>query len=105
MITKAKKANCYRVTIEEMNSVHIPGETLQFEFQDREDLFKIIEHLKQGSGLEESTATKVGIALRLLGPVMMANHKHALFVDFMPHFKAFMHSLKNTVKNSTKVNR
>jgi hypothetical protein len=102
MIATPKKQNCYRITIEEVNSIQATDKTLQFEFQDREDLFKVIENLKQGSGLEESNATKVGVALRLLGPVMMTNHKHALFVDFMPHFKAFMHSLKNTVKNSAK---
>lgn len=99
---KIRKENCYRITIEDANSEQDSGKTLQFEFQDREDLFKIVENLKQGSGLEESLATKVGVALRLLGPVMMANRKHALFVDFMPHFKAFMHNLKSTVKNAVK---
>jgi uncharacterized protein DUF3861 len=92
MPPKTRKENCYRITIEDVNSEQDTGKTLQFEFQDREDLFKIVEPL----------ATKVGVALRLLGPVMMANRKHALFVDFMPHFKAFMHNLKSTVKNAVK---
>ncbi|MDB1125979.1 DUF3861 domain-containing protein [Vibrio algarum] len=83
-----------------MNQVE--AKSLQFEFQDREDLFKVVDIIKEGSGLEESLATRVSVALRLLGPVMMKNHRHPLFVDFMPHFKSFMHNLKSTVKNTAR---
>ncbi|WP_297481722.1 DUF3861 domain-containing protein [uncultured Photobacterium sp.] len=89
----------YRITIEEVESQSTIAQTIQFEFQDREDLFKIVENLKKGSELDAIQATRVGVALRLLGPVMM-NRKHPLFADFMPHFKTFMQSLKNTVKQS-----
>jgi len=102
MNPKIRKDNCYRITIEEVNSEQETGKTLQIEFQDREDMFKVVENLKKGSGLEESLATKVGVALRLLGPVMMQNRKHPLFIDFMPHFKTFMQNLKSTVKNTAK---
>ena len=74
------------------------AQTLVFEFQDREDVFNIVGNLKQKSGLEPEVATKVGVALRLLGPVMMQNRKHELFADFMPHFKTFMQNLKSKVK-------
>ncbi|MEC6814354.1 DUF3861 domain-containing protein [Photobacterium toruni] len=90
----------YRITIEEIEGQSPTPQTLQFEFQDREDLFKIVENLKKGSELDATQAIRVGVALRLLGPVMMMNHKHPLFADFMPHFKTFMQSLKNTVKQS-----
>ncbi|WP_241033796.1 DUF3861 domain-containing protein [Vibrio maerlii] len=76
--------------------------TLEFDYQDREDLFNVVENLKKGSGLEPETATKVAVALRLLGPVMMKDRKHPLFVDFMPHFKKFMQNLKSTVKQAAK---
>jgi hypothetical protein len=102
MTKNIKQDNCYRITIEEVNSEQEAGQTLQFEFQDREDLFNVVDSLKKGSGLEESLATKIAVALRLLGPVMMQNRKHALFVDFMPHFKTFMHNLKSTVKNAAR---
>ncbi|MEZ9593119.1 DUF3861 domain-containing protein [Shewanella sp. 10N.261.52.F9] len=101
MGTKVRKDNCYRITIEEIGiDEQVKGRTLEFELEDREDLFKIVESLKQASGLDASLATRVGVALRLLGPVMMGDRKHPLFVDFMPHFKTFMQHLKNTVKNN-----
>lgn len=100
MMTTIRKDNCYRITIEEINTEPEMNKTLQFELQDREDLFNVVDHLRQGSGLETSLATKVAVALRLLGPVMMSHRKHPLFVDFMPHFKVFMQHLKSTVKNS-----
>lgn len=96
----SKNINCYHIRIEEL-SREGTGEvrTLQFDMQDREDMFSIVENLKKGSGLDEQSATQVGVALRLLGPVMMGNRKHSLFVDFMPHFKNFMVNLKKTLKN------
>lgn len=90
----------YRITIKEVESQSTIAQTMQFEFQDREDLFKIVKNLEKGSKLDAIQATRVGVALRLLGPVMMMNRKHPLFADFMPHFKTFMQSLKNTVKQS-----
>lgn len=94
------KENTYRVTIEEVNTNKDQSpRTLQFEVRDREDMFKVVEKLRQDSGLEEQTSTQLGVALRLLGPVMMHNRKHPLFVDFMPHFKDFMVNLKKTLKN------
>ncbi|KXF81597.1 DUF3861 domain-containing protein [Enterovibrio coralii] len=99
MIPKIQREKQYRITIEEVGVEQ--GETLQFDYQDRENVFKIVEKLKQGSGLEADTATRVGVALRLLGPVMMHNRKHPLFSDFMPHFKSFMTNLKRKVKEST----
>lgn len=102
MITAISKNKSYRVTIEEVAAGELTGKTLQLEYEDREDLFNVVEKLKQGSGLEDSIATRVGVALRLLGPIMMQNRKHPLFVEFMPHFKSFMQNLKNKVKESTR---
>lgn len=102
MIPKIRKNRSYRITIEEVNSQQENGKKLQFDYEDREDVFNVVENLKQNSGLEDSVATKVGVALRLLGPIMMENRKHPLFIDFMPHFKTFMQNLKSTVKKASK---
>ncbi|GAL03467.1 DUF3861 domain-containing protein [Photobacterium aphoticum] len=93
---KKKRGHEYRITIEEVGE----AKTLTFTVQDREDLMAIVEKVKQGSGLEENDATRVGVALRLLGPVMMADRKHPLFADFMPHFRQFMNNLKKTIKST-----
>jgi len=100
MSLSTRKDNRYRITIEEISSDADIPKTLQFELQDREDLFNVVENLNKGSGLEVSLATKVAVGIRLLGPVMMQQRKHPLFVDFMPHFKTFMQHLKGTVKNA-----
>lgn len=98
MQPKIKKHNCYRVTIEEITSEQETAQVLRFETQDREDLFNVVDTLKQNSELEPETATKLGVSLRLLGPILMQHRKHELFIDFMPHFKTFMHNLKSKMK-------
>ncbi|WP_261817945.1 DUF3861 domain-containing protein [Vibrio gallicus] len=96
-----KKGHTYRVVIEEIGNEDLnSAQSLEFEFQDREDLFNAVQNIRKGSGLESDKATRVAVALRLLGPIMMADRKHPLFIDFMPHFKTFMQNLKTTVKNA-----
>lgn len=98
MKTSTKKSRGYRITIENMDTEN--PRSMQLDVEDREDIFAIVEKLKQGSGLDEKSATQMGIGLRLLGPLMMQNRKHPLFTDFMPHFKTFMLNLKKKVKGS-----
>ncbi|MEZ9524423.1 DUF3861 domain-containing protein [Enterovibrio norvegicus] len=99
-MTSTRKNKRYRITIEALDSDREGGQTMEFEHTDREDMFNVVEKLKEGSGLDASVATKMGVALRLIGPTMMEHHKHPLFADFMPHFKAFMLNLKSTVKGN-----
>lgn len=96
------KEHQYRITVEEISNEEKPSQTLTFNHRDREDLFKLIDNLKQGSELVPEAATKIGVGLRLLGTEMMKNRKHPLISDFMPHFKNFMITLKNTVKKNIK---
>lgn len=90
-----KKANNYRITIENMDA----EESLVFEVQDKENMLDIVNALQEKSGLEKDDATRLGVAIRLLGPLMMMNRKDPLFVDFFPSFKNFMTNLKSTLKN------
>ncbi|WP_028022393.1 DUF3861 domain-containing protein [Enterovibrio calviensis] len=98
-MTTTRKDKRYRIIIEEIGCEQEAARRLEFEHVDREDMFNVVEKLKEGSGLEASVATKMGVALRLMGPTMMEHRKHPLLVDFMPHFKAFMQNLKSTVKS------
>ncbi|MEZ8025367.1 DUF3861 domain-containing protein [Vibrio sp. 10N.222.52.C3] len=93
------KHNNYRITIEEV-SVKEDRElqTMQFEIEDRENMFAVVEKIKQDSGLDEQSAARLGVGIRLLGPLMMQDRKHPLFVNFMPHFRDFMQNLKKTLK-------
>ncbi|WP_299690362.1 DUF3861 domain-containing protein [uncultured Vibrio sp.] len=93
------KHNHYRITIEEV-SIKEDRElqAMQFEIEDRENMFEIVDKIKQDSGLDEQSAARLGVSIRLLGPLMMEDRKHPLFVDFMPHFRNFMQNLKKTLK-------
>lgn len=94
-----KKERCYRITIENVDS----NERLQFDHQDREDLFEIIRKIEAKQMVAAELAPKLGLGLRLMGPMIMMNRKLSVFADFFPHFKAFYIKLKNTVKSSTDV--
>ncbi len=52
---------------------------MQFEIELRENMFAIVERIKQDSGLDEQSAARLGVSIRLLGPMMMQD-KHPLFV-------------------------
>lgn len=94
--------NQYRITIEEISNQDQPSQSITFEHQDREDLFTLIKNLNQGGNFAPQTATKIGVALRLLGTEMLKNRQHPLLSNFMPHFKNFIINLKNTVKTNSK---
>ena len=73
---------------------------MQFEIEDREYMFASVDKIKLDSGLDEHSARRLGVSIRLLGPLMMQDRKHPLFVDFMPHFRNFMLNLKKTLKGA-----
>ncbi|WP_163130773.1 DUF3861 domain-containing protein [Agarivorans sp. Alg241-V36] len=104
MNSKISKNKHYQITIEELNADQQPANSLQFDYQDREDLFKLVEHLNASSGLENNDAKRLAVSLRLIGPLMMQNRKHPLFDEFFPHFKTFMQHLKSSVKQASASN-
>jgi hypothetical protein len=82
----------YKFTVESLNN---PNEsTIEFETQTREDLFKIVEMMKQKSGLDEADSTALAVGLKLFGEVMMLNRDKELFRQIKPHFADFMKTLK-----------
>ncbi|WP_406610709.1 DUF3861 domain-containing protein [Agarivorans sp. JK6] len=100
MMSTLRKDKHYQITIEELASDQQTARTLQFNYQDREDLFKAVEQITKGSELANNDAKRLAVSLRLLGPLMMQNRKHSLFAEFFPHFKTFMQQLKSTVKQA-----
>ena len=93
------KINRYKITVEEVQVKEDRDlKTVEFEIEDREDLLKIVEGLKEKSDLDDTDATRLGVSIRLLGPLMMKERKHPLFINFMPAFKDFMLNLKKSMK-------
>ncbi|ENP8454968.1 DUF3861 domain-containing protein [Photobacterium damselae] len=99
METSKIKGHQYRITVEEVSPANQEVlNQLTFELNDREDMLHIVENVKNHSGLEDDDSVRAGVAIRLLGPVLMKNRKDSLFVDFFPHFKTFMQKIKSTIK-------
>jgi len=94
-----RNAHHYRVTIEH---IHPEEETtiqsMQLALEERDDMFAIVDKMKQSSGLEANTAARFAVGLKLLGPVMMEQRKNPLFAELMPHFGRFMGNLKRKLK-------
>ncbi|SHI19105.1 DUF3861 domain-containing protein [Ferrimonas marina] len=96
---KTGKSKGFRVIIEPIDAVgEMADQRLEFEVEDRENVFATVENIKAHTELDAQSATQLAVGLRILGPMMMQQRKHPLFVNFMPHFKDFMLNLKSTVK-------
>ena len=92
-----KSEHKYRLILTETTE-NSEMKSITLDFQDREDIFKILNKMKEKTDLSSNDSIKLGIGLRLLGPMLMQARKHPLFVDFFPHFRLFMMKLKKTDK-------
>lgn len=82
-----KRFNNYHLTLKE-NKLKDGSEGLKeisFNFENHDDLFNILERVKNKGKLEkESDNTELIIGLKLFSEVMLRNKKHELFADFFP---------------------
>ncbi|RZJ59409.1 MAG: DUF3861 family protein [Flavobacterium sp.] len=90
------KYNHYKMTLEHL---HNPKEdtlhpTLKFEFDNHDDVFLIIEKIKEKGYFDESQSAEFAIGLKMFSEVMLRNKDNPLFEDFRPAFKDFMMKLK-----------
>ncbi|KAF1712292.1 hypothetical protein CSC70_01855 [Pseudoxanthomonas kalamensis DSM 18571] len=93
------KQHRYRITVEHLATAK--GEPspypapLQFEVGNHDDLFKIVDILRQRELFPATaTADAFAIGLKLFGEVMLENRDHPLFAELRPQFVAFMKKLK-----------
>lgn len=96
-----KKHNKYKITLEH---IHSPKDLdlnapLQFEFENHDEVFSIIEKIKANNPFEyENQATEFAVGLKLFSEVMITNRENQLFEELLPAFGAFMKKLKARVK-------
>lgn len=92
------KKHRYRVTVEHLScpdGAPSPyAQPLQFEVGNHDDIYAIVERMRQRGDFERDTATAFGVGLKLFGEVMLENKDHPLFADFKTHFGQFMKNLK-----------
>ncbi|RZK09681.1 MAG: DUF3861 family protein [Flavobacterium sp.] len=96
-----KKHNRYKITLQHL---HSPKELdlnapLQFEFENHDEVFTIIEKIKANNPFEdENQAIEFAVGLKLFSEVMLKNRENPLFEELLPAFGAFMKKLKASVK-------
>lgn len=83
----------YKVTVEEVSG----EKTLSFESENHEDIFAIVEKLKQHPDFKDDAA-EFGVGLKLFTGVIMKQKTNPIFKNLMPHFKDFMMELKGAGK-------
>ena len=81
----------YRVTLEALPEAR---DSLQFDVGCHDDIFAVVNKLRQRGDFDEASATAFGVGMKLFGEVMLENRDHPLFAEFRPHFAQFMRALK-----------
>lgn len=93
------KGHLYRFTVEHLedpkgNSVE--SAPLVFKTKNHDDVFAIVEKMKNKGLFDEEDATSFAIGIKLFSEVMLKNKDHQLFSEFKPHFAEFMRTMKKS---------
>lgn len=92
-----KKNNKYKVRLQEiqLKDGTTPGASIEFEFENHDNIFNLIEQTKDSQWFEDkSQNTEFIVGLKLLGEVIIRNRKNPLFEELSPAFGQFMKKLK-----------
>ncbi|WP_343606474.1 DUF3861 domain-containing protein [Fluviicola sp.] len=97
MENENKRFNKYRIQLQEVQKKDgtLGDQLLEFEFENHDDIFTIVEVLKERKlfdGVDQTVEFAVG--LKLFSEVMIRNRNHPLFEEFAPAFGQFMKKLK-----------
>lgn len=94
------KQHRYRITVEHLlDAKGAPSQyetPLQFDVGNHDDIFNIVERMRQRTDFDENTNTALAVGLKLFSEVLLENRGSPVFEEFMPHFSAFMKKLKGT---------
>ena len=91
------KQHQYRITVEhtaDKDGNPVQTAPLVFDAPNHDDIFEIVEIIKQRDGFTPETAARFAVGLKLMGEVMMENKDNALFAELKPHFAEIMKTLK-----------
>lgn len=93
-----KKAHQYKLTLEYLQNNKgdkIETSPLELVFENHDDIFAIIERLKQKNHFDDiNQSQEFAIGLKLFSEVMLKNRNHPLFEELGPAFGLFMKRLK-----------
>jgi len=94
-----KRSNKYYLTLslkQYANGETEPAKELGIEFDNHDEIFGIIERIKEKNIFENpEEATQFAIGLKLFSEVKLKNRKHPLFEELNEVFPVFMKKLKS----------
>lgn len=94
------KQHHYRITVEHLlDAKGVPSiydAPLEFNVGNHDDIFDIVERIRNRTDFDENTNTALAVGLKLFSEVMLENRSNPLFEEFMPQFASFMKKLKST---------
>lgn len=91
------KGHLYRITVEHLEDSKgnaVQKEPLAFEARNHDELFSIVDKMRERAEFSENDAAAFAIGLKLFSEVMLNNREHELFKPLQPHFGEFMKGLK-----------
>ncbi|CAM4416006.1 protein of unknown function [Pedobacter westerhofensis] len=92
-----KKNNVYKIHLQEveLKDGRPATKILEFEFENHDDVFGIIEKMQEKNILEDSEAAmEFALGIKLFSEVMLKYKDNALFEELKPAFGQFMKKLK-----------
>jgi hypothetical protein len=92
-----KKNNVYKIRIDEvLLKDGAPGnKSLEFEFENHDDIFGIVERMQEGNILgDKAQAVEFAIGLKLFSEVLINHKDNPLLEELKPAFQVFMKKLK-----------
>ena len=92
------KGHLYRYRIEHLEDPKgnpVDAKPLTFETKNHDDLFKIVQAMKQKGIVDEAESIELVIGLKLFGEVMLRNRDSDFFKEIKPHFANIMQAIKS----------
>ena len=91
------KSNLYKITVEYLedkkgNKMEVSP--LVFETKSHDEIFNILEKMKNKKQIDEDDLQELVVGLKLFGKVLLKNKDKEPFSKLLPHFKTFMKELK-----------
>ncbi|MBQ6657215.1 MAG: DUF3861 domain-containing protein [Ottowia sp.] len=91
------KHHRYRITVEHLaDKEGAPAQEapIVFEAPSHDDIAQTVQRAQQGQGLDEVTAQRMTVGLKLLGEVILENRSNAFFDALGTHFREIMKTVK-----------
>lgn len=97
-MVETKRENSYKLNLQEvrLKDGTSTNQSLEFEFTNHDDLFKVMEFVKEKNlFFEKNQSMEFILGLKLFTEVMLKNKEHPLFEELKPAIMQFMKKLKS----------